>query len=164
MYTVRKPVKRLSLRLAYAGTTVATLFLVVSGEPALAHVNVQPSLVEGGVITDVRVELPPLQGGRPPSGLEVEGPGIQVLAIRQQANAGPESVWTVRLRADGQAGNTPIVLRTLYPGGSAVEVDAALTVVPGPEGSSFPWPGVIVGAALAGGFAVVALLVARRKA
>ena len=164
MYTVRKPVKRLSLRHAYAGTTLATLLLALSGEPALAHVNVQPSLVEEGAVTDVRVELPPLQGGRPPSGLEVEGPGIHVLAIRQQANVGSESVWTVRLRADGESGSTPIVLRALYPGGGAVEVDAALTVVPGPEGSGFPWPGVIVGTALAAGFAVVALLVARRKA
>jgi hypothetical protein len=164
MYTVRKPVKRLSLRHAYAGATLATLILALSGEPALAHVDVQPSLVEEGVITDVRVELPPLQGGRPPSRLEVEGPGIQVLAIRQQENVGSESVWTVRLRADGQAGSTPIVLRALYTGGRAVEVDSALTVVPGPEGSSFPWPGVVVGAVLASGFAVVALLVARRKA
>ena len=87
-----------------------------------------------------------------------------MLAVREQAQVDSESVWTVRLRANGPPGNVPVVLRALYPRGSSVDVDAALTVVPGPDGSGFPWPGVIVGTALAAGFAVVALLVARKKA
>ena len=87
-----------------------------------------------------------------------------MLAVRKQPHVDSESVWTVRLRANGPTGNVPVVLRALYPGGSSVDVDATLTVVPGPEGSGFPWPGVIVGTALAAGFAVVGLLVARKKA
>jgi hypothetical protein len=138
--------------------------VALSAEPAWAHLSVQPSLVQHGTITDVRVELPPLAGGRRPSGLEVTGDGIEVLAVREQAPTGPESVWTVRLRAEGTTGDVPIVLRALYPGGSSIDVDAALTVVPGPESSSFPWVAVVVGGLLAAGFAVVALVVARRKA
>ena len=140
------------------------LFMALTAEPALAHVDVRPNLIEEGAITDVRVELPPLAGGRPPSGLEVVGDGIEVLAVREQPAAGSDSVWTVRLRAKGTTGDVPIVLRALYPGGSSVDVDAGLTVVPGPETSSFPWPAVVVGVLLAAGFAVVALVVARRKA
>ena len=75
-----------------------------------------------------------------------------------------ESLWTVRLRANGPPGNLPLVLRALYPGGRSVEVDAAVTLVPAPEGAGFPWPGVIAGAGLAAGIAVAALLVVRRKA
>jgi hypothetical protein len=164
MYTVRKPVKRWSLRLAYVGATLATLQAALSAEPALAHVDVRPRLVEQGRITDVRVELPPLQAGSAPSGLAVEGPGIEVLSVRRQAYPPPETVWTVRLRANGPPGNVPIVIRALYSGGGSVEVDAALTVVPAPEGAGFPWAGVIAGTGLAAGFAAVALLVARRKA
>ena len=156
--------KRWSLRHAYVGTTLATLLAALSAEPARAHLGVQPSLVQQGTVTDIRVELPPLRAGGPPNGLEVEGEEIEVLATREQGRVGSDSVWAVRLRANGPPGNVPVVLRALYPDSSSVEVDAALTVVPGPEGSGYPWPGVIVGAALAAGFAVVALLVARRKA
>jgi hypothetical protein len=138
--------------------------LALSAEPASAHVSIQPSLVQQGTINDVRVELPQLRPGGPPNGLEVVGEQLEVLAVREQSQVDSESVWTVRLRADGPTGNVPVVLRARYPGGSSVDVDAALTVVPEPEGSGFPWPGVIVGTALAAGFAVVALLVARRKA
>ena len=156
--------KRVSLRHAYAGATLATLFVGLSAEPALGHVDVQPRLVEQGRSTDLRVELPQLRPGVPPNGLVVEGPGVEVLSVRKQANKGLETVWAVRLRASGQPGNAPLVLRALYPGGGSVEVDAAVTVVPAPAGGGFPWAGVIVGAGLAAGFAVIALLVARRKA
>ena len=126
--------------------------------------NVAPSLVQQGVVTDVQVELPQLRPGGPPNGLELEGDDVEVLAVREQGKRGSESVWTVRLRAEGEPGNVPIVLRALYPDDTSVEVDAALTVVPGPEEAGFPWAGVVVGAGLAAGFAAVALVVARRKA
>ena len=138
--------------------------MALSAEPSWAHVSVQPSLVQQGTITDVRVELPQLRPGGPPNGLELEGEALEVLAVREQVQVDSETVWTVRLQANGPTGDVPVVLRALYPGGSSVDVDAALTVVPGPEGSGFPWPGVIVGTALAAGFAVVALLVVRQKA
>lgn len=138
--------------------------MALSPEPAWAHVSVQPSLVQQGTITDVRVELPQLRPGGPPNGLELEGDALEVLAVREQVQVDSETVWTVRLKANGPTGNVPLVLRALYPGGSSVDVDAALTVVPRPEGSGVPWPGVIVGTALAAGFVVVALLVVRQKA
>jgi hypothetical protein len=138
--------------------------VALSAEPATAHVNVSPSLVQQGVVTDVHVELPQLRPGGPPNGLELAGDQVEVLATREQGKRGSESVWTVRLRANAAPGNVPIVLRARYPDGSSVEVDAALTVVPGPEEAGFPWAGVIVGAGLAAGFAAVALVVARRKA
>ena len=156
--------KRVSLRHANVGATLATLFVALSAEPALAHVDVQPRLVEQGRSTDLRVELPQLRPGAPPKGLEVEGPGVEVLFVRKQASKRLETVWTVRLRASGQPGNVPLVLRALYPAGGSVEVDAAVIVVRAPAGAGFPWPGVIVGAGLAAGFLVIALLVARRKA
>ena len=81
-----------------------------------------------------------------------------------QEPTGPETVWTVRLRAKGPPGETPLVLRAVYADGRSVEVDQSLTVVPAPEGSGFPWPAVVVGSLLAAAFAVVGLLVARRKA
>ena len=140
------------------------LFVALSAEPAQAHVDVQPGLVREGTITDLRIELPQLRPGGPPTGLEVEGRGVEMLSVGEQAKKGLESVWTVRLRANGPPGNVPLLLRALYPDGSAVEVDATVTVVPAPEGAAFPWPAVIVGAGLAASVALLALLVARRKA
>lgn len=137
---------------------------LAAAEPARAHVDVRPTLVERGLLADLRVELPPLRPGAAPTGLEVEGPGIEVVAVRMQAPVGQDSVWTVRLRANGDPGVVPLVLRAVYGDGRSVEVDQDLTVVPAAETSGFPWPGVIVGAALAVAFAGVALVVARRKA
>ena len=133
-------------------------------QPAWAHVDVRPTLIEEGLLADIRVELPPLLGGRQPDDLTVEGPGVEVVGVRKQNVPGPDTVWTVRLRVDGETGQVPIVLRAHYATGQSADVDAALTVVPGPETSGFPWAPVLVGSLLAVGFAVVGLLVARRKA
>ena len=59
-YTSPKPVKWCSLRPAYVGATLAALLAIVSAEPALAHVDLRPRLVERGAVVDVRVELPQL--------------------------------------------------------------------------------------------------------
>lgn len=136
----------------------------MSAQPALAHVDVRPTLVEQGSLAELRVELPPLRPGPRPERLELEGQGIEVLAVRMQAVSGPETVWTVRLRANGPPGVTPLVLRAVYADGKSVEVDQQLTVVPAPEGAGFPWPGVVVGALLAVAFAGAGLYLARRKA
>lgn len=164
MYTVRKPVNRWSLRTAYASATLAALITAVSAEPALAHLNVRPSLVEQRVVTDVRVELPRLRPGSPPRGLEVEGDGIEVISADLLGNSGSDTLWNVRLRATAEPGVVPIVLRAVYADGQSVEVDQQLTVVPGPERSGFPWVGVVAGAVLAVAFAAVSLRLARRKA
>ena len=114
---------------------------------ARAHLDLRPRLVVQGELTDVRVELPQLRPGAPPSELEVEGDGIEVRSSELEGTLGSETFWTVRLRADGEPGIVPLALRAVYDDGRSVEVDQQLTVVPAPEGSSFPWPAVAVGAA-----------------
>jgi hypothetical protein len=163
-YTVRKPMKRWSLRAAYATVTLTALLLTLPWEPASAHVDLRPRLVVQGALTDVRVELPQLRPGEPPSGLEVEGEGIEVSSADLQGTLGSETLWSVRLRATAEPGVVPLVLRAVYDDGQSVEVDQQLTVVPAPEGSSFPWAGVVAGAFLAAAFAAVSLRLARRKA
>ena len=161
-YTVRKPMNRWSLRVAYANVTLAVLFGALQAKPALAHVDLRPRLVVQGALTDVRVELPQLRPGAPPTGLEVEGEEIDVRTTELQELLGSETVWTVRLRAEGEPGIVPLLLRAVYDDGRSVEVDQQLTVVPAPESSSFPWPAVTVGAFLAVAAAAVSLRLARR--
>jgi hypothetical protein len=163
MYTVRKPVKRWSLRTVNASATLAALALTLMAQPALAHLDVRPTLLEPGTLTDIRVELPQLRPGPPPRRLEVEGDRIEVISAVLQGTSGSDSVWNVRLRATAAPGTVPIVLRAVYADGRSVEVDQQLTVAPRPERSGFPWVGVAVGAFLAVAFAVIALRVARRK-
>jgi hypothetical protein len=163
MYTVRKPVNRCPLRAAYVGATLSTLLALVTAEGAWAHVNVQPRLVEQGVITQLRVELPQLRPGPAPHRIEVEGAGLEVLSTRLQGKKGTETVWSVRVRADAAPGQVPLTLRAVYAGGEAVEVKNSLTVVPAPEASSFPWAVVAVGTLLALALAFVLLRLARRR-
>lgn len=166
MYTVPKPVNRCPLRAAYVGATLSTFLLLVTAQGAEAHVDVQPRLVEQGQIAQLRVELPRLRPGSAPARIEVEGSGIEVLSTRLQGTKGSETVWTVRVRAEAPPGELPLILRAVYAGGEVVEVSDSLTVVPGPEESSFPWVavagGVFVALALAAGLLLLAR--ARRRA
>ena len=155
---------RCSLRPAYVGATLAALLTFLSAQPALAHLDIRPSLVEQGAATDVRVELPQLRPGPPPSKLEVEGNGVEVLSARLQGTSGSDSVWDVRLKATAEPGVVPIVLRAVYAGGTSVAVDQQLTVAPASERSGFPWLVAVVAALLGVGLAVISLRVARRKA
>jgi hypothetical protein len=163
MYTVRKPVNRCPLRAAYVGATLSTLLALVTAEGVWAHVNVQPRLVEQGVITQLRVELPQLRPGPAPQRIEVEGAGLDVLSAHLQGRKGSETVWSVRVRADAPPGQVPLILRALYTGGAAVEVRNSLTVVPAPEASSFPWAVVVGGTLLALALALLVLRLARRR-
>jgi hypothetical protein len=155
---------RRPLRAAYVGATLSTFLALVLPQGAWAHVDVRPRLVEQGEITQLRVELPQLRPGPAPRRIEVEGPGIEVLSTRLQGRKGPESVWTVRVRANGQLGEVPLILRAVYVGGQAVEVKNSLTVVPGPEPSSFPWAIAAGGTLLALALAFALLRLARRRA
>jgi hypothetical protein len=163
MYTVRKPVNRCPLRAAYVGATLSTLLALVTAEGAWAHVDVQPRLVEQGVITQLRVELPQLRPGPAPQRIEVEGAGLEVLSTRLQGKKGTETVWSVRVRANEPPGQVPLILRAVYAGGETVEVKNSLTVVPAPDASSFPWAAVAVGTLLALALALVLLRLARRR-
>lgn len=163
-YTSLKPVKRTPLRVAYAGATLSALLALLPTEPALGHVDVRPRLVEQGKEAVLRVELPQLRAGPAPERLEVEGDGIEVLSTRLQGMAGPETVWSVRVRTDAAAGRLLLILRAVYANGASVEVDDTLTVVPPSETSSFPWIVVVAGVLLALALALVSLRVVRRKA
>ena len=163
MYTGLKPVKRWSLRGAYASATLATLLALLPVAPASAHLDLTPRLVEQGAVVEVRVELPQLRPGAPPQGLEVSGDGIEVLSAELQETLGSETVWSVRLRANAEPGVVPLLLRAVYADGQSVEVDEQLTVRPAEEESGFPWPAAIVGALLAVSFAGVSLRLARRR-
>jgi hypothetical protein len=133
-------------------------------EPSLAHVDVRPRLVEQGVPTALRIELPRLRAGAPPVRLEVEGDRVTILAGTLGGTIRGETVWNGDVRVDAEPGVLPVVLRAVYADGRSVEVDAALTVVPAEEKSSFPWTLAIVGVLLAVSLAIGLLAVARRRA
>ena len=164
MYTVRKPVKRWSLRSVNVSATLAALAMAVLAQPALAHLVIQPTLLEQGVVTDVSIELPQLRPGSAPRRLEVAGEGIDVISSDLQGTSGTDTLWKVRLQATADPGMAPVVLRAVYADGKSVEVDQQFTVAPAPERASFPWVGVMVGALLAVTVAVFSLRLARRKA
>ena len=164
MYTVRKPVKRWSLRSVNVSATLAALAMAVLAQPALAHLVIQPTLLEQGVVTDVSIELPQLRPGSAPRRLDVEGEAIDVISSDLQGTSGTDTLWKVRLQATADPGVAPVVLRAVYADGKSVEVDQQFTVAPAPERASFPWVGVMVGALLAVTVAVFSLRLARRKA
>lgn len=125
--------------------------------------DVRPGLVTQGRVTELRVELPRLRPGPAPVGLAVEGRGIDVLSTRLQGMKGPETVWTVRVRAEGQPGVVPVVLRATFADGRSVDVPNRLTVVPPAESASFPWLAVVAGVSGALALAAATLVVARRR-
>lgn len=137
-------------------------------EPSLAHVDVQPRLVEQNAVTELRIELPQLRAGAPPERLEVEAPGVEVLSSSLLGVAGAETRWSVRIRVSSAvpAGELLLVLRGVFADGESVEVDGGVTVVPGaeePAADGIPWAAVAGGAALALALAAAGLLLARRR-
>lgn len=163
--------KRTPLHTACVGATITTLLALLLAQPALAHVDVRPRLVEQGKPTQLRVELPQLRAGPPPVRLEVEAPGVKVLASSLDGIAGAETVWSVRVLVSPAvpAGDLLLVLRAFFADGKSVEVDGAITVVPGAPDTppraadAFPWLGVAVGVTLAVALAAAVLLLARRR-
>jgi hypothetical protein len=132
-------------------------------EPAAAHLNVQPRLIQQETVTELLVELPRLRPGAPPERLEIEAAGLEVLAIRLREVVGEETRWDVRARTDAPLGTLALVLRAGFADGRTIEVDDTLTVVPPEPSDPFPWVAAIVGGGLAVGFAATALFLARRK-
>ena len=155
--------KRCPLRAAYVGATLATLALAATAEPAAAHVDVQPRLVERGTVTELVVELPRLRPGAPPERLVVEGRGLEVLSTGLRGVVGSETQWNVRLRAETSLGTVALVLRAVFADGESVTVRNSLTVVPADASGSFPWAAAGAGVALALGVAGGALVLARRR-
>jgi hypothetical protein len=141
-----------------------TLTLALSGEPAAAHVDVRPRLVQQGAVVDVVVELPRIVPGPELVRLELEGDGVEVLATAPIGSAGADALWSARLRVDAPPGQLRLVLRPFYADGDSAEFEQVLTVVPADEGSSFPWLWTVVGVAAALAAAAAVLVVARRRA
>lgn len=158
---------RTPLRRPYASATLALAIALLLSDPALAHVDVQPRLVEQGKEAVLRIELPQLRAGAPPVRLEVEGAGVTAVASRLLGVASAETRWSVRVRIDSAVapGELLLVLRALFADGESVEVDGAVTVVPSAAvpADSFPWLGVAAGVTVALTLALGALLVARRR-
>ena len=115
-------------------------------------------------MTELRVELPRLRPGPAPERLNVAGDGIEVLSSRLQGRSGPETVWTVRIRAAGPPRPVALTLRASFPDGRAVEVGDDLTVVPPSQEDPFPWQAAAAGAVLAVALAAFALRLSRRRA
>ena len=135
------------------------------GEPAHAHLVVQPSILERGETVELAIELPLLRDGDPPDRLSVEGAGIELVASRrQEVLPAGETRFTVRVRAQAPPGRLPVVLRAAFPGGETVDVETALVVVPAEDGGGTPLVALAVGGALAVALAAGALAVARRRA
>jgi hypothetical protein len=152
-----------SLRAPYVGATVAALVALALPQPAPAHVQILPAVLERGEVTEIRVELPGiLPGDAELVRLEIEGEGIEVLSTRRLGSRGPETQWSARLRASSQPGAVTVVLRPVYADGSDVEFEQALTVVPAPD-EPFPWTWVTLGVVLAAAF-VAPLALLRRRA
>jgi hypothetical protein len=163
-------VKRTPLQTAYVAAAVSTLLSLLTAEPALAHVDVRPRLVEQGKATQLHIELPQLRAGSPPVRLEIEGDGVAVLASSLEGVAGAETLWNVRLRVSPAIppGELLLILRGVFADGKSVEVDGAITVVPPAPAASetseqFPWLAVVAGVTVALALAVAALLLARRR-
>jgi hypothetical protein len=154
---------RSPLHAACVAATLASAFVLASPEPARAHVDVQPGLVEQGEVTELRVELPRLRPGRPPTRLELGGAGIELLDSRLLAMNGVESRWIAHVRVDAPPGPLQLTIRALYPDGEVVEVEHALTVVPGGGSGGLPWTAVLIGTFVAVGLGVALLRLARRQ-
>jgi hypothetical protein len=163
-YTGPKPVKRWSLRAAYVGATLSTVLATLPVEPARAHLDVRPGIVQAGAAVDLLVELPRLRPGPRPVGLEIEAAGLQVLSTRLVDAVGADTLWTARVRVDSQPGTLLVVLRAVYADGRSVEVDDSLVVLGDEEGSGFAWWLVALAAAAAVGLGALVLVVARRRA
>jgi hypothetical protein len=132
-------------------------------EPASAHLDVRPRIVEAGAAVDLLVELPRLRPGPRPVALELEADGLDVMSTRLIDTVGGDTLWTARIRVRADAGTLPIVLRAVYADGRSVEADESLVVL-GAEESSFAWGIVALAVTGAVGLAGAALLLVRRRA
>ena len=116
---------------------VASLLLV---EGALAHVSVSPGLLESGRTTTLRIELPELRPGRPPSALDVAGSGLRMLESSSAGRLGEESRWRVRVAVETEPGPLELVLTARFPDGRSVVVRQTVTVLPASSAAGSSWP------------------------
>jgi len=98
--------------------------------PAAAHVEIVPGVLQEGAETSLRVELPRLRPGPPPTSLELVGARVVVRSVSGPERHGTETRWRVRLLVEAEPGPLPLVLRARFPDGRVVEVRQTVTVVP----------------------------------
>lgn len=162
-YTGPKPVNRSPLHAVHVAATLALLLALAWAEPASAHVEVRPGVLEQGVASELTVELPRLRPGAAPTRLEVEGDLLVVLSSARAGAAGADTLWRVRLRAERAPGPVQLTLRAVYRDGRSVAVRHPLTVLPAREESGPPWRLAVAGALLAVTLALMAFRLARPR-
>jgi hypothetical protein len=134
------------LRFLVAVTTLFTSALI-GATPAFAHVDVAPRLLEAGEETTLRVELPRLRPGAPPTDVAVAGAGVRQLSAEAAGLIGVESRWRVRVRVDAEPGPLTLLLRAEFADGETVVVRHPVTVVPARSGGGRSAATLVAGAA-----------------
>ena len=109
---------------------VAVAVVMLLPAAALAHLEITPALLESGRDVVLRVELPDLRPGDPPTGLAVSGEGVRQLESESAGTFGRETRWRVRIHVGAAPGPTELLLTAGFADGSTVEVRRRVTVVP----------------------------------
>ena len=132
-YTVRKPVNRTPLRVAYVGATRIDAGGARACRTGVGARRRAATPRRAGAITQLRVELPQLA---PRSGPAADRGrrrrASTVLSSPPAGSTGSETVWNVRVlvRPTAPPGQVPLILRAVFADGVSVEEDDSLTVVP----------------------------------
>lgn len=109
---------------------VAVVTALLLPLPAAAHLVIEPGLLPSGQDVDLRIEVPELRPGEPPTSLAVSGEGIRQLRSRPVGRFGQETRWEVRVHVAAAPGPTELLLQAGFADGSTVEVRRVVTVVP----------------------------------
>jgi len=109
---------------------VAVAVALLLPAAGLAHLEITPALLESGRDVDLRVELPELRPGDPPTSLAVSGEGVRQLESDAAGTFGRETRWRVRIHVGAAPGPTELLLTAGFADGSTVEVRRRVTVVP----------------------------------
>ncbi len=136
---------------------------LVLASPSLAHVTVSPGLLESGREATLRIELPVLRAGPPPTALDVSGPGLRMLSSSSAGRLGEESRWRVRVAVETEPGPLPLLLTARYPDGRSVSVRQTVTVLPATAAAPSSRPVLLAGAGVLALLAATAALLLRRR-
>ena len=137
---------------------------ILPTEPARAHLDVRPGLVEAGTPVDLLVELPGLRPGERPTALELEGDGLEVLSTRLVDAVAGDTVWRVRIRVDTDPGTLRVVFRAVYADGRSAEASTSLVVLDDVEESELAWGTIALAVVAAACLGAAVLLLIRRRA
>jgi len=139
---------------------VATL-LVPPNAPA--HLIVRPGLLQTGREETLRIELPELRPGRPPTTLDVSAPGVRTLASELSGRRGKETQWRVRVDVRAEPGPVVLHLRARFEDGRFVTVRQAMTVLPAASASDSSGAVVVSAIGILGLLTIAAALLLFRR-